>query len=509
MTDTTAYAFNGAQLEARRKAQGHSRRQLSEMTGLTQGKIGNIERGRQMRPDEYAALLPYMQHDAEGPAPGPTPPPPPPANGGNGATPSPEDIVTLGEDEVDDSVDPSTGAALGDIEGGAIVLPFPHPDAAGSAAGLDVDTTYGQDTGAAELAGKPEADPLPDLTAQRSQAAEEKARAQAMIEAFEGRLFANSEFRTLKRCARKWWLAFYKRLALRRDDPVGTRQLGTLIHVCLAGWYVQDPELRVHPLATLRVLLREDIAKIDPNDHVKLEDFEKQSELALRMLEGYMEWLEETGADSELEILAPETTIVAPFPEGTFPAHHGKIGLIGKLDVRVLRSIDQARLFIDHKTVGDLTTPTKILHLDEQMMQYHLLEMLDLLMRGADPAMAEKTDGGIYNMLRKVKRTVRATPPFYDRVEVRHNPHTLNSYWARVIGEILDILDRTAKLDAGWDHRMVVPPNPTRDCPWDCDFFHPCSMLDDGSRADAFIEATYVEISPLRRYGDEAKEGTV
>jgi hypothetical protein len=70
----------------------------------------------------------------------------------------------------------------------------------------------------------------------------------------------------------------------------------------------------------------------------------------------------------------------------------------------------------------------------------------------------------------------------------------------RVAGTINEIQALEAKLNAGHDHRQVAYPTPTKDCSWDCDFYHVCTMFDDGSRSEDMITATYVEVDPLKRY---------
>jgi hypothetical protein len=214
------------------------------------------------------------------------------------------------------------------------------------------------------------------------------------------------------------------------------------------------------------------------------------------MLEGYIQWLAETGADAEIEVIAAETYVEAPLHE-----FNDRVAIIGKMDVRVRRVIDNVRLFIDHKSVASVTQPTIMLPLDEQMLHYHLLEFLTL------EEGASRSDGALYNMLRRVKRTAAAKPPFYSRVEVRHNKQELDSYRRRLVGTITDILVVEGQLRDGARHQTVAYPNPTRDCTWDCPFIAVCPMFDDGSRVDAMLEEHYVVGDPLSYYQDEVLGG--
>lgn len=302
----------------------------------------------------------------------------------------------------------------------------------------------------------------------------------------------NSEAQTFKQCRRKWWLAYYQRLGLPVREVAGARSLGTRIHAALSAYYSSDPR---NPFVVLEQTITEDLTLVQ-DDPELTERVQKDADLARAMLEGYVEWLTETGVDQGLRIVADETKVEVP------SAVEG-VTLMGKLDLRLVREIDGARLFLDHKTVGSINDAVRLLHMDEQMKHYHLLEYLLALADGATSEEAITCDGGLYNMLRKVKRTARATPPFYERVEVRHNRETLRSYFLEVHGVIAEILKVETRLAQGEDPRHVCYPSPSKDCTWKCDFFAVCPMFDDGSNAQGFVEAHFVVHDPNERYNED------
>jgi hypothetical protein len=314
------------------------------------------------------------------------------------------------------------------------------------------------------------------------------------------RYWTNGELRTWKRCPRKWWLTSYRRVGPAREAAVGAAALGTRVHEALAAWYVVDPAARLDPVGVVRAGVERDRARLDGEGvpDAYLRKFEKEARLAQVMVEGYLEWLEETGADAGLAVVAPETRLTAPLPGR--PGHR----LLAKLDLRLVREEDGARLFLDHKTKSDFTRQAAMVQQDEQMYHYHLVELLAALEEVEDPTDAVHCDGAIYNMLRKVARTARATPPFYKRVEIRHSREELRRYLRHVFAAVAAIERASAALDAGADHHDVVWPNPTQDCTWDCEFHAVCPMFDDGSRVEEFVAAHFVEVNPLRRY--EPKE---
>lgn len=319
-------------------------------------------------------------------------------------------------------------------------------------------------------------------------------------------VMTNGQLQTFKRCRRKWWLAWYRKLTPLNESLTGARAIGTRVHRALQAWYVPHGHPRVDPRDALERVITQDrttlVASAQRRGHDEFvvanltAEFGKVTDLERAMVEGYVQWLAETGADADLEVVAPETVISVGVDVPRLRGTVTPVILKGLLDVRVVRTTDDARLFIDHKTVGDLTSPVRTLHQSEQMLHYHLIEWLAL--SGTD----ERCDGALYNMLRKVKRTARATPPFYQRVEVRHNDYELESYRTHTLATIDQVLTATEYLDAepGADPNFIAYPTRTSNCAFDCDFFAVCSMFDDGSRAEDALASLFEVCDPMDRY---------
>jgi hypothetical protein len=271
-----------------------------------------------------------------------------------------------------------------------------------------------------------------------------------------------------------------------------------MVHQSLAPHYV--PEDFVHegildasgnpyvgpidPRETVERLISESKAAVieswahDPQSaDAELTDLDRQNDYVRAMVDGYMRWLEETGADADLEILGSEVYVELELGEGK--------KLIGRLDVRVRRLSDGVRLYIDHKTCQNFPDLQRSLKNSEQMPTYMLLERTTAL------ADNERTQGAIFNGLRKVKRTVNAKPPFFDRFDKQWNDHELESQWMRIHGQVRDIEEVEVRLSRGEDPRFVAYPNATKDCHWQCEFYPVCGMFDDGSRAEDMLSAIY------------------
>ena len=301
---------------------------------------------------------------------------------------------------------------------------------------------------------------------------------------------SNSEIQTYKDCRRKWWLSYYRRLQPRTQQMTGALALGSRIHQALDDYYSKGiPLLEAHSalVATDRKILEDSFRDTY--------DLDSEAELGRIMLEGYLQWVEENGIDSELEMISTEEIISMPMLEG-------RVELQGKIDMRVKRKADGVRMFRDFKTVGgSFTDFGAMAHMNEQILTYMMLET-------AQNKEGERTEGGIFTMLKKVKRSANARPPFYDQIEVRHNVFALRSFWQRINGVLTDLIKTRDDLDAGADHRYVAYPRPSRDCKWKCQFFTVCPLLDDGSAAEQAISEMFDVGDPYGYYGTEEKKGS-
>jgi len=300
---------------------------------------------------------------------------------------------------------------------------------------------------------------------------------------------SNSEIQTFKDCRRKWWLSYYRRLQPRAQKYTGPLALGTRVHAALDEYYSQGVPLLESYAKYVEI---DKQALIDSfRDTVELDT---EAELGRIMLEGYLEWVEENGIDAELEMISTEEII-------SMPLFDGRVELQGKLDMRVRRKADGVRLFRDFKTVGgSFAEFASLAHMNEQILTYMLLEAY----QNKD---GERCDGGIFTMLKKVKRTANAKPPFYDQIEVRHNQFTLRTFWNRIHGVIQDMLRVRDALDEGSDPHYVAYPSPSRDCKWKCQFFAVCPLFDDGSAAEQAIEELFITDDPYSYYQTNEPKG--
>ena len=302
---------------------------------------------------------------------------------------------------------------------------------------------------------------------------------------------SNSSIQTFKQCRRKFWLEHYRKLRPKLRETTGALALGSRIHKALELYYgeIGDgvPSADVDLMKIWSDLCEED-RFILLSEFIDTTTFDNEAELGRIMLEGYLEWLEDEGIDSDLEILSQEETLEAEFLSG-------RVKVVGKIDQRVKRRSDNARLIRDFKTSANFGDLYKTIQMNEQFILYMVLEMLK---KDEDDRVA----GAIVTALKKNKRTAAARPPFYEQIEVGHNIFELRNFYKRLQGELQQIVQMWDALEEGQDHQVVAYPTPTRDCSWKCSFAAVCPMFDDGSDVERALSDQFEARSPFEYYGD-------
>lgn len=299
---------------------------------------------------------------------------------------------------------------------------------------------------------------------------------------------SNSEMKVWRSDKRHWYLSVYRGLASRaKEEPMHSLRIGNLVHDALAAYY--DQGASADPVAFVTGVFQTDLEN-HPEWEKKLKE---EHDLVRIMLEGYLDWIEETGADSDLRFLGSEAMVEVPLVPG--------INLLSKLDAPVERISDGAKLALEHKTVTNLDQHMPLLKSDTQFLTEHLVRFEHARANGSTAAEAlQDCQGILLNCLRKVKRTPRAKPPFYGRTDVPHNLTELRNHWYHVVAVGREILDARARLDAGESHHTVCPPNVSRDSTWANPFLKVYAIMDDGSDIEGALADLYEERDPLERY---------
>jgi hypothetical protein len=286
---------------------------------------------------------------------------------------------------------------------------------------------------------------------------------------------------------RKWFLRYYRR---RRPayDHAYIPDIGTFYHAGLEGYYRGAGD----PLAIVQAKA-EAIIATDPPERA-IEDLLKAAEMAGIMLEGYLEWCPEQ--DAHLRAISSEEQVEVQLPNTPYL-------LRGKIDARAIDERSEVVVQLEHKTVQGLEELPKYAQSNFQFLTYDLLAYLLHLLEA--PGHELRTDGVLLNMARRVKRTPRATPPFYGRHEVRHNLSELRNHWKHVAKVGDEIAAARVALDDGGDPQVICRPVVGRDSVWGNPYFPLYRVMDDGGDWEGMLEDLYVDFDPLERYEQEGE----
>ncbi len=297
-------------------------------------------------------------------------------------------------------------------------------------------------------------------------------------------IITNSELRTWQTCKRRWLLSYYLEYAPNpaNEPATGVMHLGSSVHFALEAWYGYG----IDPLQALSWSYSEDIF-LAPGEEDALE---KELQMAKAMTEGYVEWAAAEGVDAGVDIIGTEVKA-----EHALIIDGELVTLRGKLDQLARRRSDGALLARDLKTVGSLGKAQQ-LRFSSQLKFYALIQALEAKKAGNGDLVA----GGEYLLIVRSKRTSKATPPFYGRVEVPLNRHDLNSEWQKTTALIREILQTRRLLAEGKDHHGVAYAHQGDWCSWSCSFSSICPLFDDGSRALDVLQATFVKQDALSYY---------
>lgn len=260
--------------------------------------------------------------------------------------------------------------------------------------------------------------------------------------------------------------------------------LGSSVHLALEGYYG-------YGLDPFRVLDWEYSNTIFTHPDEE-DELEKEHTLARVMMEGYLDWSSSEGIDANVDVIGTELAVEH---ELEVPGRDGmKVTLRGRLDQLARRKDDGSLIIRDLKTVGSLGK-AQLLRISAQLKFYAMIHSLEAKDKGEVPA-----TGGEYLLLLRSKRTDRAKPPFYSRVEVPLNRHEMNSQYLMTVSLVQEILEARDRLVAGEHHQAVAYPHFGDHCSWVCDHKNICTLMDDGSRWEDMLKANFIHQDDVLSY---------
>lgn len=320
--------------------------------------------------------------------------------------------------------------------------------------------------------------------------------------------------RTLfRRCRRKWdWASHYRQNLTPKGPPDPNLYFGSGIHFALEdfhGWQRWDDPIDAYKAY--------DSAHLS---HERPDEWQDLQVLAAGMLDYYAEyWLPQRNIYKTLWIDGvPQVEVDFAITIHEFE-NGDSIVYAGTLD-RIVVDPSDYYYIEDYKTAARFDTSK--LETDPQVNSYTWIGGL---------IYGDKVDGFLYTQLRKspptfpltlqngdfsmdkrqntsfsmykralVDRYGRSIPmkykdhlnwlasretsegdDFVRRDKIRRNKHFREAEFIKALGESLEMIDPN----------LVIYPNPTRDCSWDCPFRDPCIAKDDGADYKAMLRSMF------------------
>jgi len=285
---------------------------------------------------------------------------------------------------------------------------------------------------------------------------------------------SHSEMSAFQKCRRKWYIQYHLRLRKNQPEANALTQ-GTAVHELLEAFYKEGVDWKDRATEMFN-----EIEESGASDAFA-SDLTAQLELAYIMVEGYEEWIEEECEDAGLEILANELVVKL---DG---AYDMDVDMVGTIDM--VARLDGEILLMDHKTAARFEPPSP-----EYVSQ---LTFYSLILKGLGWVPEEALLPAHLNLLRKVKRTAAAKPPFYERRRVVVTRPMEDEMIYRIGSVSDDIKVAEEALEAGLSHFEVAPPTPSYFGCRGCTVRDLCDMMSHGDRYEDAMKAHY-EVAPPR-----------
>lgn len=275
-----------------------------------------------------------------------------------------------------------------------------------------------------------------------------------------------SDLKLFMACKRAWaWNQADYRLP---EARTGNMALGTRVHAALEHYY----KTGLDPLVEHERLFRNDLADVSGWEEDQLF---ADVIVGRKLVQGFLDWLTEEGADDDYTVEAVEHQIEAPFLDG-------KVLLRGKIDTLFRRKDNGFLVISDTKTSGKRGAHVRAAL--ERSWQ-HTVYAIALSILRPDEHIA----GSYYTMLYK------SGHPIVERFRVPGStvlrPHTVDQLTA-ICTEMLDVPDPLSP---------KAYPCPSEHCHW-CEYRQPCEIAADSlEAAQSRLNADYRSGGGrLRRY---------
>lgn len=258
----------------------------------------------------------------------------------------------------------------------------------------------------------------------------------------------NGELSAFRRCRRKWHIKY--RLGLDSSAPPSDAiSTGLAVHELLSRYYSGETLCGGSDLASI-------------------------------MVSGYIEWVESCGLDSRITDVVTEKSLKAKLSEN--------IWLMSRPDLYF--NVDGNPVMVDFKTVNSINQFAEGGVRDTQPLHYAAVHYL---LTGSVPSFS-------YRLLRRVRRTSTAMPPFYGVTDVYHNEQDVMQYIERVRAQVRDMCQVNWRSSQVAYMSVGAYPTPAYDCAWSCPFSAICPNLDKHGHSIDRLLSSLVDSDPLAHH---------
>lgn len=275
--------------------------------------------------------------------------------------------------------------------------------------------------------------------------------------------FSHSSLASWRRCRYRYWLTYIENYV----SPPGIGQIrGTIGHACLAEWYINggDDEKALKKASDIATNLEIESGIDLANDW----------DTMLLTLNRYFNWAR---LNDGFDVIAVEQE---------YEIEIDGMKLMGFID-GLVKSHD-AVWILEHKFNKQVSTTH--ISLDMQVSIY----MLAAQRLGYEPA------GCLYNIIRMGNSGIALTEPVVRRPVYR------NAEGLAVIEYELGNQMREVKKFNEEGHLQIYR-NPTKDCHWDCSFYHACLSLNDSGEADSVLSRFPINTDRIKtKNGDDEND---
>lgn len=379
-------------------------------------------------------------------------------------------------------------------------------------------------------------------------------------------LLRQSERGVFKKCQWAWYQEYVRGIRPMVEKGMELAEFGTLVHVCLAEYYLPGTKRGVHPAETWQKLAKDVIASIrtmEQQDDELVAKWEDFYTLGIELMVAYVDYYQGDphwdilDAERRFEVLIPDVRVPRQVSQRGRRVYTPIVKLVGTMDLcyRDLNQEDNKKRPIvkalDHKTIGRIEKNPPHLIMDEQAGTYIAVATHTFREQG----LIEKDEvvkGMEYNM---IKRAALDTRP-RDEQGLAHNQPQKKHYIAALdargmswsgdpmkksLAELAELAsditvygEVSADQDGGSFYRFFVPrtpterqrqivriseearvmddvrhgrlpilKTPTKDCRW-CKFFDMCELDENGQLDDYFIETTMKKFDPYADHREDA-----